>query len=201
MTPADEATVEAVAKAEAERRGLPCPDGEADDQSGWTFVGGAVWGAAYESARGDVKPDLVKRAFRAADEYEQNRNGEIETWSDGERFTSDDLRALATVATVKPDRETVARIVKPGSWGATQPEPPEGTTQEEWDAIWGRVVAESQAEPLAVADAILALWPGRTEREVKAEAWDECARQMQATPYTSVPNPYRATALEQGEGE
>src|SRR6478736_3239987 len=72
----DEATVEAVAKAEAERRGLPCPDGEADDQSGWTFVEGATWGAAYQSARGDVKADretVIEQAFE--------RIGEAYPWS------------------------------------------------------------------------------------------------------------------------
>lgn len=40
---ADLDALEAVARAEAERRGYPCPDGEADNQDGWLFVEGAIW--------------------------------------------------------------------------------------------------------------------------------------------------------------
>lgn len=38
---------------------------------------------------------LTRRAIRAADEADRCHNPTIEAWSDGEQFTSDDLRALA----------------------------------------------------------------------------------------------------------
>lgn len=53
--------------------------------------------------------------------------------------------------TVKPDRETVARLIQ------EMPNTP----------AWGRVYD--------MADAILALWPGRTERAVAEAAWEQGA--------------------------
>lgn len=79
---------------------------------------------------------------------------------------------------VKPSRDDVARLIEPHLWSPTYPgfrrfgdhRPQEEILEEEREHIRKR------------ADAVLALLPGRTEAEVKAEALREAADAMDADP-------------------
>jgi hypothetical protein len=92
-----------------------------------TRIEGFVAGAEWQASRTPVVADreaLARRAVRAADEYERSAEGApwpdvMEAWSDGERFTTHDLRALA--APVVADVDAIARVLGehaaiPGSW-------------------------------------------------------------------------------------
>lgn len=93
---------------------------------------------------------------------------------------------------VQPSREDVARAL----FAHRHP-----------NEFWGSGGSEGRREWYAAeADAVLALLPGRSEAEVKADAWDEgfatgksrAMRHMSDEPGLplDVPNPYRADRLE-----
>lgn len=130
MTPADEATVEAVAKSlhKARRK-----------TDGWVpWRGLADW----------AKARYRLEAFAAITAYESARG-------DG---TNAQVPGIELA--VKPSPEKALEVVRAIEWACTE----------------GRQYGGLD-EDAAVAD-VLALWPGRSEREVKAEALREAAPAM-----------------------
>lgn len=133
--------------------------------------------------------------------FERSHEPSFEDSEEGMREAKRFVRSLATLGDhppVKPDREAVARALDPGAWrDEPMPERPDSVADEEWGRIWDRVRIESKAPSLVQADAVLDLWPGRSETEVKAEAWAEGANAGYAdgvygrTGLDVTPNPYR----------
>lgn len=95
-------------------------------------------------------------------------------------------------ATVKPDRETVARALAAHPWSAGI-----GGCHPKFGCDWHGDDSEGEQDRHAehVADAILALLPGRTEAEVKAEALNEAADEADADPEFRDPLRLRADWL------
>lgn len=128
-------------------------------------------------------------------------NGPLAAWlteADCARFADAILAAGWTPPgeRVKPSVEDVARALAARWWSAPpgETEPWESLTPEEQTAV-----IENNAFD-QIAPAVLALLPGRTEAEVKAEAWDEVADYLGRTNAPSLAeaarrdNPYRKEA-------
>jgi hypothetical protein len=86
--------------------------------------------AAAPDHQAEAPSDVVRRALRTADSLDytfQTKNGDIEAWSDGERFTTDDLRALAALAArpVVDDAAGVRAAIDDIAWGLEHYEPTE----------------------------------------------------------------------------
>ena len=85
-------------------------------------------------------------------------------------ITPDERAAVREHLPVKPDREAVARaIFEAGAAGAAVEFGLDGPVP------WSSLDADDVERMCAQADAVLDLLPGRSEVEVKAEAWDEAA--------------------------
>ena len=105
------------------------------------------------------------------------------------RTTREMVQDLADANLLAPSRPPVTREQVVAALGKGMPD-------HERPVFHGVTLHDKQAE--AIADAILALWPGHSEREVKAEAWDE-GRASGGSNAVIQQNPYRATALVNGE--
>lgn len=112
-------------------------------------------------------------------------------------------------ARVKPSREELAYAIAARHWDRDSGDADAWSdlTSGEQEAVIENYLAWD------AADAVLALLPGKSEAEVKAEAWDEGAETAwdRSTPevngqnyrwrHDGLPNnPYRTDAIERGEG-
>lgn len=93
---------------------------------------------------------LARRAIRAADEADECGDPVIEAWSDGEQFTSDDLRALAAGFrhSEVPEPSTPTRITIKHEGGNTVTGTPEDVLNHgHLKPGWRYVGSEPQGEP------------------------------------------------------
>lgn len=174
MTPAEEATVEAVEVIlirEWHEDQCACDDFDGENiETCYTkrfhspqFYPPGTWTvdavlAAYESARGDVNDefDVFVRSFNGdeAGDIDEvfsvlgDHGWAMRGGNDVRAVFEKARRALTPNPTVKPDRGTVVASVH-------------------------RSASLTRDEEGWIADAVLADWPGRTEREVAEAAWDE----------------------------
>lgn len=127
-----------------------------------------------EEAVGPLQALAVQWDARAA--YNADQGGEFRKGMavKGRQCADDLRRALAAVrehAPIKPDRETAARAI----FDAEFPD----IAEAERDAEWGIIAsADHDTAWHRQADAMLDLWPGRSEAEVKAEALRDAAEEI-----------------------